>query len=148
MKTVGERIRQAREHRKMSGEDLAKKVGYKHQSGISNLENRATGRGGFNIQKIAEALDVSIDWLINGPDALDVNSVKPFRDDQQNTRPVALAATPQGAAEEGPELTVYDWPFRTIKKTEWYSIPQATRDMIEVQVKSLIPAHIDNRRSA
>jgi hypothetical protein len=59
-----------------------------------------------------------------------------------------LAATPQGAAEEGPELTVYDWPFRTIKKTEWYSIPQATRDMIEVQVKSLIPAHIDNRRSA
>jgi transcriptional regulator with XRE-family HTH domain len=132
----------------MSGEDLAKKVGYKHQSGISNLENRATGRGGFNIQKIAEALDVSIEWLINGPDTLDTGSVKAFRDDRQNTQGDTPTGKAEGAAEDPPVIMTYDWPFRTIKKAEWYSIPQATRDMIEVQIKSLIPAHIDNRRTA
>ena len=40
MKTVGERIRQAREGLAMSGEELAQKAGYKTQSGIGNLEFR------------------------------------------------------------------------------------------------------------
>lgn len=63
MKTVGERIRQAREARGMSGDQLAKAVGYKHQSGIGNLEGRATGSGGKKIAAIAAALNVSTDWL-------------------------------------------------------------------------------------
>lgn len=78
MKTVGERIRQAREYRGMSGEELALKVGYKTQSGISNLENRATGRGGFMLPKIAQVLDFSLNWFLEGPDYEDVKLVPPF----------------------------------------------------------------------
>ena len=68
MKTVGERIRQARNFYEWSGEYLAKKVGYKNQSAIGNLENRAGGSGGHKIGDIAEALNVPVDWLLRGPD--------------------------------------------------------------------------------
>lgn len=78
MKTVGERIRQAREYRGLSGETLANEVGYKTQSGISNLENRSVGRGGFNLPKIAKALNFSIDWFLDGPDVEDMSLVPPF----------------------------------------------------------------------
>lgn len=78
MKTVGERIRQAREFRGLSGETLAKEVGYQTQSGISNLENRSVGRGGFNLPKIAKALNFSIEWFLNGPDVEDMALVPPF----------------------------------------------------------------------
>jgi transcriptional regulator with XRE-family HTH domain len=69
MKTIGERIKQAREAKGWSGEQLAHKVGYKTQSGISNLEGRATGTGGNKIVAIAEALEVPITWLMHGPDS-------------------------------------------------------------------------------
>lgn len=78
MKTVGERIRQARTARGLSGEQLARLVGYKTQSGISNLENRATGHGGGMLPKIAEALDVSIEWLLQGPDIDHPNEIPRF----------------------------------------------------------------------
>lgn len=78
MKTVGERIRQAREFRGLSGETLANEVGYKTQSGISNLENRSVGRGGFNLPKIARRLDFSLDWFLDGPDVDDMTLVPPF----------------------------------------------------------------------
>lgn len=68
MKTVGERIRQARNELKMSGDELAKKSGYQRQSGISNLENRTSGTGGNKINAIADALGVSVEWLLRGPD--------------------------------------------------------------------------------
>lgn len=68
MKTVGERIRQARDARGLSGEELAHAVGYRNQSAISNLENRATGTGGTKIAKIATALRVPVQWLLEGPD--------------------------------------------------------------------------------
>lgn len=68
MKTIGERIRQAREAHKMSGEALAKKVGYKNQSAIGNLENRAGGTGGSKLGSIADALNVPVEWLLRGPD--------------------------------------------------------------------------------
>jgi transcriptional regulator with XRE-family HTH domain len=82
MKSVGERIRQAREFRKMSGEELAHKVGYKTQSGISNLENRNGGMGGAKVFLIAKVLDVSLHWLLNGPDTNDMKTVQPFSDTQ------------------------------------------------------------------
>jgi len=69
MKTIGERIRQAREARKISGEALAKLVGYKNQSAIGNLENRAGGTGGNKIAEIAAALKVPVGWLLTGPDS-------------------------------------------------------------------------------
>lgn len=69
MKTIGERVRQAREALKLSGDALAKKVGYKNQSAIGNLENRATGNGGNKIGAIADALHVPLEWLLRGPDS-------------------------------------------------------------------------------
>lgn len=80
MKTVGDRIRQAREFRGLSAEELARRVGYKTQSGISNLENRATGRGGFALPKIAEELNISLEWFLQGPDTTDMYRVPTFRD--------------------------------------------------------------------
>lgn len=69
MKTIGERIRQARESLKLSGEALAKRAGYKNQSAIGNLENRVGGTGGNKLTIIADALHVPVEWLLRGPDA-------------------------------------------------------------------------------
>lgn len=74
VKTVGERIRQAREALGWTGDDLAKRAGYRHQSAISNLEARATGQGGRRLDKIATALGVHESWLRYGPDS----AVVPF----------------------------------------------------------------------
>jgi transcriptional regulator with XRE-family HTH domain len=78
MKTVGERIRQARLHRGLSGEELAAKVGYKTQSGIANLENRAGSSGGHKLPKIAEVLNFSVAWFLSGPDVADMTQVPAF----------------------------------------------------------------------
>lgn len=85
MKTVGERIKQAREFRRLSGEELAQLAGYKTQSGISNLENRATGRGGFMLPKIAEKLDFAVEWFLEGPDTDDMNEVAPYKGKKEAT---------------------------------------------------------------
>lgn len=96
MKTVGERIKQAREYRHMSGEELALAVGYKTQSGISNLENRATGRGGFMLPKIAERLNFAVEWFLEGPDTDDMSQVPPYK----------ASTTGHLAAEENGKWTV------------------------------------------
>lgn len=86
MKTVGERIRQAREARGLSGEELALAVGYAHQSAIGNLENRATGTGGTKIAKIAAQLRVPVQWLLEGPDSDQVPLAEPLTTYDSDTR--------------------------------------------------------------
>jgi len=56
---------------------LAKRVGYRTQSGIGNLESRAGGSGGNKIGAIAKALNVPLEWLMNGPDSDAVPFVPP-----------------------------------------------------------------------
>ena len=80
MKTLGERLRQAREYRRMTADRLAALVGYKSASGIINLENRATGHGGYKIDLIAKELDVDENWLRNGPDVDDMSQAPPYKD--------------------------------------------------------------------
>lgn len=82
MKSVGERIRQARNAKLLSGEALAGLVGYKRQSAISNLENRAGGSGGNKLAVIAHALGVPVLWLLSGPDSDTV----PFLDKAKPTQ--------------------------------------------------------------
>lgn len=101
MKTVGERIRQAREYRGLSGEELAKKVGYKTQSGISNLENRGSGHGGEKLTKIAEALNYSVEWFLNGPDTDDMHAVKPFNSFKPANAPIPISADEKRGADWG-----------------------------------------------
>jgi transcriptional regulator with XRE-family HTH domain len=136
MKTVGERIRQARLYRRLSGEELSEMAGYKTQSGISNLENRATGRGGFQLPKIAQALDFSIEWFLDGPDTDDMSQVKPYADNQ--ARNVVNEASHSD----------FNWPFMSISRNEWQSIPIETRTIIERLAKSMIESNEEARKVA
>ena len=79
----------------MSQHDLAMKAGYKHQSGIANLENRATGTGGNKIGKIATALNISVEWLIAGPDSENVPFLPGIA--TPNVNYTTLAAEPEVA---------------------------------------------------
>lgn len=72
MKTIGERIQQARLKKGWSALKLAKDVGYGTQSGIGNLKSRVGGSGGNKIGAIAKSLNVPLEWLMNGPDSDDV----------------------------------------------------------------------------
>lgn len=73
VKTIGERIRQAREAKGLSQLQVALEAKFKHQSAIGNLETRATGRGGRRITEIADALAVPVEWLLKGPDCDDAD---------------------------------------------------------------------------
>lgn len=66
MKSIGERIRQARDACGMSAEALAMAVGYSHQSAIANIENRKGGQGGKKLAEIAKVLHVPVAWLLEG----------------------------------------------------------------------------------
>lgn len=66
--SVGKRIKERREALGLSQTDLARLTGYADKTGISKIE---TGDRCLNVEKIrafAEALDVSIFYLIGEPD--------------------------------------------------------------------------------
>ena len=114
MKTVGERIRQARSYRGLTAEELAHKVGYKTQSGISNLENRHAGRGGFTLPKIAKELNFALDWFLQGPDTDDMATVPPFQFSYAESAPTP---TPLGVEEEKKH-------YYTARETAHYLVDQ------------------------
>lgn len=118
-KTVGERIRQARTARGFSGARLAELCGYKTQSGISNLENGKSTVGGRRLSKIAQALGVSVDWLLNGPDALSV----PFLHD------FTAAHSGHKAMEPTPTYNT-GWPFTT-PRNMFDALPNAEQTRID-----------------
>lgn len=102
MKTVGERIQQARKFRGLSGEELALEVGYKTQSGISNLENRWTGKGGFRLPAIAKVLNFSLQWFLEGPDTDDMSTVPAYEAQatHKTAEPEARYNTARGRAHQ------------------------------------------------
>lgn len=77
MKTIGERIRQARDFKGISALKLGQMVGYKSQSGIANIENRSVSTGGRKLVPIAAALNVPVGWLMNGPDGPNIPWLEP-----------------------------------------------------------------------
>lgn len=87
MDTIGERIKKARLARGWSGQELARRAGYKTQSGISNLENRSTGSGGHRVAHIAQVLRVPIEWILNGGDS-DVVPLLSLYDEHQQPPPL------------------------------------------------------------
>ena len=76
------------------------------------LENRATGRGGYKLSQIAQALDVSVQWLLGGPDTVDMAHVPGF----DQSRPVAVLEVredlPATWAQAG-------WPFQRVSPSQW-----------------------------
>ncbi len=135
MKSVGERIRQAREFRGLSGQELAELVGYKHQSAIGNLENRATGNGGNKLVEIARALNFSVHWFLSGPDTHDMRNVAPFASaTAQESSPIYLPAKPPTRQ----DFALPDWPFEHITAQEYALLSPKQQGMIEGYIRSLI----------
>ena len=135
MKTIGERIRQARNALGISGERLAAKVGYKNQSAIGNLENRRDGTGGNKLPQIAKALNVSVDWLMNGPDCEQV----PFLPSTvlEVGRPDA-----KNAEEPAPLYPLipraHYWPFRTPVDTFRQHITLDNLEQLNTQIEQMV----------
>lgn len=126
----------------MSGEELAHQSGYKHQSGISNIENRATGTGGNNIVKIAKALDFALQWFLNGPDTDDMNTVPPFSADAETTHrarePEPPSITYQSAHNRRHTDENLTWPFKQISPMEYVTLSPHQQTMIEGYVRGLL----------
>ena len=131
MSTTGDRIRRARLFRQLSAEERAQRVGYATQSAITNLENRATGRGGYKLGQIAQVLDVSVQWLLGGPDTLDMAHV-PGYDQAAPTSVLAVREElPATWAQAG-------WPFKRISPAQWARLTRPERDSLERQILGLL----------
>ncbi|MEY4975176.1 MAG: hypothetical protein RIQ97_371 [Pseudomonadota bacterium] len=111
----------------MSAGLLALRAGYAGASAITNLENRATGRGGFRLLRIAQVLDVSVKWLMDGPDMADMSEVPPYEDTS------ALLAQETHAHDFQPL-----WPFRLIRPSQWHALPAQSREILERQILGLL----------
>jgi transcriptional regulator with XRE-family HTH domain len=105
----------------MSAEELAHKVGYATQSGIANLENRATGRGGYKLAQIAKVLNVSLEWLLHG----------------DNNTPIAHVP-PYTVEEPASDWHGQNWPFHRISRAQWNNLTPMEREMLERQIAGLI----------
>ena len=141
MTTTGDRIRAARLKRGMSAEELAKKVGYSTQSGIANLENRATGRGGYKLAQIAEVLGVSLGWLMSG-DKIEEFEAKPALSEYEKQSISSTLHVKESAA----MWCVNTWPFRHITPSQWQDLPLVERDIVERQICGLITSHNPDKR--
>ena len=64
--TIGERIKEARENKGMTQEELAIACGYKSRSTINKFEKEVCEIKLSNVKKIAKALEVDPDYLIFG----------------------------------------------------------------------------------
>jgi len=67
MTTIGARVRSLREHKNWSQEDLAKESGLRRPH-ISLIENNERTPGAGSLIKLADALQTSIDFLVNRTD--------------------------------------------------------------------------------
>lgn len=88
MPTVGDRIKEIRETRKMTQEQLALRAGLS-KGFLSDLENKNKNLSSQSLLKIANVLGASVDYLLSG-------EVKEFVDD----RPVVIPPELSKAAEE------------------------------------------------
>ncbi|WP_242927603.1 helix-turn-helix domain-containing protein [Pontibacter vulgaris] len=73
--TIGERIRVARKAAKMSGEQLGSTIGV-GKSQISNLEKGVSHVTRANAIVLANALGVSLDWLLFGVEDKEIVKLK------------------------------------------------------------------------
>lgn len=94
------RLKEAREEAKMSQEDLAKKVGTT-KSMISNYENAESNPRMTLLPEIANALKVSLAWLISGeePKRFNVSNVLEYMKDNKVLAKSSGALTEEEAQE-------------------------------------------------
>ncbi len=65
LRAIGARVRQLRRENELTQEELAEKAGLS-KSFISEIEGGRTAASGLLFLKIAEALGVSVEWLLTG----------------------------------------------------------------------------------
>jgi transcriptional regulator with XRE-family HTH domain len=126
MKTLSERIQFALAQKKGGSQaELARACNVKPPSVWSWLHGGTKSIKGSTLLAAAEYLGVRARWLTDG--------LGPMREKKLSEIGHALEANE--------ELPIYqiDWPFKTISKDEWNSIPVASRNLLEQQIKSLIP---------
>lgn len=63
---IGDRIRQKRIEMGLSQDELAQKVGYSSRSTVAKIEKGTRRPQVEDLKKIAEVLNVDMDWLYNG----------------------------------------------------------------------------------
>jgi transcriptional regulator with XRE-family HTH domain len=127
--TIAQRTKIAREKIGLKQEELAKKAGVS-QGTIANIEagHRKRPR---DILSIAKALGVDPAWLESGS----VERIYGRADEA-----VKVVAKEDHAP--------YDWPFKTVTKAQWESIPKHKRDVIEEQVRAMASNAASSKRAA
>jgi transcriptional regulator with XRE-family HTH domain len=142
MKTIGERIRQAREAKGLSGHELAKMVGYEHQSAIGNLENRVGGSGGHKLSRIADALNVSVEWLLKGPDS---NTPQP-----PSSQPTDIETQPSTVIQSIKDVdrpwNGSSWPFLYVTQQQYFTLTIEERQHIESDILIRLKARYPDQK--
>ena len=83
---IGNRLRQRREAKDMTQQQLAAKVGMR-QSAISAIEREiATSAGASNLLKICAVLDTNPQWMLTGKGDPDLDSFLPSDEDISNIK--------------------------------------------------------------
>lgn len=75
--TIGKRLRHARERRGFRSRELAREAGLASESHVSLIEGGRPVDSIDVISKLADALHVSMDWLVNGGEMPDFSLIVP-----------------------------------------------------------------------
>jgi hypothetical protein len=118
------------------------------------------GRGGR--VRVSNAINKSPDYIARmlypkdkpghkgiGEDTVDLLD-KAFPDWRNKDTSVESAAVRIHAAKEPgpPAYTQEEWPFKTIRPADWRSLPLEQRDLLELQIRALLPLVEANSKAA
>lgn len=133
MKTIADRLKEARLAKNLTQEDLARAAGVT-QSTIGNIE-AGTRKNPRELLAIASALDVDPTWLKTGK-AITLSS--------SHSSIVAAFKAPEGNTQDT------HWPIRSISAADYAQLPRATQEQIEAFISTVagLPPPIDWRTSA
>jgi hypothetical protein len=134
MKTFSERLKFALSY--IDGGTQASLVRFcqvKPSSVCEWFNERSKSMGGRQLLLASEYLGVNPKWLVDG--------IGPMRPGVQATTSTVLPM-------EEPAPLKTDWPFKSITRDEWKSIPFQTRNLLEQQIKSLIPTTTRQQKRA
>jgi transcriptional regulator with XRE-family HTH domain len=120
LKTIGARVRAWREYRKISRATLAKRVGYKSPSGLSDLE-LGESRGSEKLHLIAAELRLNPYYLEKG------------------------IGEPEATHPQEPPPPPDEWPFQAVPRSKIKQLNKIERSYIETELLRAL-AEIDEER--
>jgi transcriptional regulator with XRE-family HTH domain len=124
MKTLSDRLNYALSLKKNATQaDICRICKVKSSSVSFWFSGKTKAIKGDMLFRVAEFLNVLPRWLATG--------LGPIHGSPNSTELIA----------QEPENIYYDWPFESITKQDWASIPMSAKKMLELQIKSLVPTH-------